>query len=121
MSHYEHEGKRRRVEFQIFPLKDGGGESTLKNTAPFADAIEVPHNFVTSNTVVHDTFPDNIIQAEAQTILKRAILYSTNKAATSINLKILNKLSRNIQLYSNVDTVDDDLDEEEREQRYPAY
>ena len=106
--------------FKSFLLEMGDGNLPLKNTAPFADAIEIPRNFITSNSVVQDVFPDDLLSTGAQSILKRAILSPTNKEATKINLDILNKVPGDMRMYSSVDTVDDDLDEEEKEHRYPT-
>ena len=108
-------------EFKSFLMQMGDGKLPLKNTAPFSESVEIPSHFITDTSVVQDIFPDDLISSDPSTLLKRAILCPTNKEATSINLSILNKLPEEMRMYSSADSVlDGQMDEEEREHRYPT-
>ena len=102
-------------DFTSFLLDMGQGNLPLKNTASFAESIEIPYHFISSQNIVDDIFPQDGIAQDPSSLIKRAILYPTNREASSINSIVLNRLPGEQRVYSSVDSIADLEDEEERE------
>ena len=65
-------------DFKEFLLKIGNGELPTKNTAPFADSVEIPQNFVTNSDLSKEIFPNNELAQQSDSIIESAILCPTN-------------------------------------------
>ena len=102
-------------DFTSFLLDMGQGNLPLKNTAPFAQPIEIPYHFISSQNIVDDIFPQDGITQDPSSLIKRAILCPTNKEASSIDSIVLNRLPGEQRVYSSVDNIVDLEYVEERE------
>ena len=102
-------------DFTSFLLDMGQGNLPLKNTTPFAESIEIPYHFISSQNIVDDIFPQDGIAQDPSSLIKRAILCPTNREASSINSIVFNRLPGEQRVYSSVDSIVDLQDVEERE------
>ena len=101
-------------EFKSFLMQMGNGELPTKNTAPFADSVEIPSHYITTEDISKEIFPDNELANHSSDIIKRAILCPTNRDSIALNSGILDRLLGEKRVYSSVDSlVDIPADEED--------
>ena len=96
-------------------MKMGNGELPTKNTAPYADSIEIPQQYVTTGNLAAQIFPDDLLVQQSTSIINRAILCPTNRETIVMNHDILERLPGERRVYSSSDSIvdsddpDDDL------------
>ena len=98
-------------EFKSFLLDMRDG----KKTVPFAESIEIPYNFISSNNIIDDIFLEDKIILNPVSLIKRVILCPTNKEVTSINSTVLDGRPGEGRMHPSVDSVDGSQENEETE------
>jgi hypothetical protein len=99
-------------EFATWQLQVGEGRLKC-HTELGEDVIEIPEEFITSQSLVSDIYGITISVTQAKEFADRAILCPKNEDTFLLNDDVLNRLEGDVHEYCSVDSIDA-VDEEER-------